>query len=285
MKNPYQACKGITLDEVKDLPWKKGLFVEEKEDGIWIDVKREGERVRLFSNTGKEKNNEALQPTIEYIERLVKQKLLPGRFEFTGELYFGSQKATTLFERFGSHPIGVYDMLQYGATSYRGVACGERKVELRKALRNIQDAKFFKLTRSEKLVNPKDAIDMFWDIVKTDGEGIVIKDPDKEYIGEDERVDWKIKKVVTKEVFIVGYEETKSAAFKKKGWIGAIIWADLKGGPAVGKCGGMDFEVREFISNNRQHCIGKRFEIGGNEIFKSGAVRHPFFVRWRATKE
>ena len=56
------------------------------------------------------------------------------------------------------------------------------------------------------------------EVLKRKGEGIIIKDLSAPY-GEG----WeKVKTEITEDVLICGYEDTNSAAYKKKGWIGSI---------------------------------------------------------------
>lgn len=53
----------------------------------------------------------------------------------------------------------------------------------------------------------------------------------------------------------------------------------------IGDCGGMDEQMREYMSNNKPHLIGKVIEVGCNEVIKkTGKLRHPRFLRIRDDK-
>lgn len=53
----------------------------------------------------------------------------------------------------------------------------------------------------------------------------------------------------------------------------------------IGDCGGMNEEMREYMSNNRKHLIGRVIEVGCNEVIKkTGKLRHPRFLRLREDK-
>ena len=79
---------------------------------------------------------------------------------------------------------------------------------------------------------------------------------------------------------IMGFKETNSEEFAKKGWIGAILGGLFVGGELVEKVavGSMTFETREALSKFPEKYIGRVMEVGGNEIFRSGAIRHPHLI-------
>ena len=53
----------------------------------------------------------------------------------------------------------------------------------------------------------------------------------------------------------------------------------------IGDCGGMDEQMREYMSNNKPYLIGKVIEVGCNEVIKkTGKLRHPRFLRIRDDK-
>jgi len=49
----------------------------------------------------------------------------------------------------------------------------------------------------------------------------------------------------------------------------------------VTKTSGFDFEWRRKFSQEPDKYIGRVVELGGNEIFKTGAIRHSSFLRFR----
>lgn len=71
------------------------------------------------------------------------------------------------------------------------------------------------------------------------------------------------------------------------GWIGAIRFGQYKDGKLVeiGQTSGMPEEIRDEISKNKEKYIGKVIEVGAMEqIKKTGALRHPRFLRFREDK-
>jgi ATP-dependent DNA ligase len=143
-------------------------------------------------------------------------------------------------------------------------------------------------------------------------EGIVIKDPQAKY-GEG----WiKVKQEKHADVVIWGYEETKSADWKRKGWIGAVLFGQWKPSKKVmaapvplhytktppqpgdtmimkgngyrfvdmGRASGFTQDVRQDISENENYYKGKVIEIEYQQRFPTGKFRSPRFNRFRHDK-
>jgi hypothetical protein len=49
----------------------------------------------------------------------------------------------------------------------------------------------------------------------------------------------------------------------------------------VTQTAGFDFEWRKRFSEHPEHYVGRVVELGGFEIFKTGAMRHSSFLRFR----
>ena len=101
----------------------------------------------------------------------------------------------------------------------------------------------------------------------------------KEYI--------KLKKWVTKDYIILGFTESESEDYRSKGYIGGIKLGlninDIT--VEVGVVGSMSDEWRMEFGKNGLDYIGSVVEVKGFEVFKSGMVRHPSFVRLHPEKE
>jgi ATP-dependent DNA ligase len=139
-----------------------------------------------------------------------------------------------------------------------------------------------------------EAKSMYEFIVGRGGEGVMLKDLDAPY----GRGWYKVKKVKTWDVVIMGYEDPKETSEKtdgsvsetrlhKKGWIGAIIFGFYVNGELkkFGTCGGIPDAVLEELSKNKKKNIGRAIEIKAQERTKKGKFRHPRFVRFRDDKD
>lgn len=130
-------------------------------------------------------------------------------------------------------------------------------------------------------------------IVAAGGEGVMVKDLRSPY----GKGWYKVKKVMTWDVVIMGYQAPKKTSKKvdgkvsvtalhKKGLIGAVIFGAYKNGKLkeLGTVSGMTETVRRELSTNGDKYIGSVIEIRFQERTKSGALRHARFVRFRNDK-
>jgi ATP-dependent DNA ligase len=283
-KNLYQGCAGeIRPHNIKEFSFGKGYIVEEKYDGIWINISFDNEgKVRLISRTMKEKNNAQLESLRVYCE----EKFDLRNSNIVGELAFGTQKGTEYAQRVGHHKIDVFDVLGLEGNSLLKDDIKKRKAMLRGLIINKGiDASWINLAPFDVVDKASVVQKMYDKIVANGGEGLIVKDPmDKDYrFGKKSPVWFKIKKEVSMDYIIMGYSETESDDFKSRGWIGGIECGLLENGVLTKKVtvGSMDFEHRDKFSKNKQKFLGKVVEVGGFEIFKSGSMRHPYLVRIR----
>lgn len=142
-------------------------------------------------------------------------------------------------------------------------------------------------------VETKDKKGFYQQIIEAGGEGVILKDINAPY-GKN----WaKVKKFATWDVVITGFKDPKEITKKVSGeespskffendWIGAISFGQFFNGKLIefGYCSGMDDDLRERISNNKEFYIGKVIEIGAQERLVSGRFRHPRFLRFRLDK-
>lgn len=135
-------------------------------------------------------------------------------------------------------------------------------------------------------------IGLFDRIIKNGGEGIILKNLGATYVeGRRNKDTWiKQKKQNSWQCFIIGYEfPTKYSQdvnghriinkFYKKNWIAAVEFGVWKDGAVfeVGKTSGMTDEVRRQLSEDKEAYMNKVIDITGQEVTKSGHIRHP---RW-----
>ena len=140
-----------------------------------------------------------------------------------------------------------------------------------------------KLQWMEQLVYPEKmrCIKTYWHLtpqeafdraVKFDYEGIVIVDGEYKI---------KCKRRFTKDYFIMGFGESEAISYKGC-MIKSIIYGDGKN--VIGRTSGISNEMRKEFYNNKKKYIGKVIEVGGKGLFKTGALRHPKFIRLREDK-
>jgi bifunctional non-homologous end joining protein LigD len=283
----YQGCKGeIHPLEIDKFYFKKGNYLaEEKYDGIWIDVHYNNHgNVTLISRSGKEKNNSQLESLRKYLEVNLPLK----NSNLIGEMAFGSQKGTDYAKAVGHHKIDLFDVVRLNNQELYETPLLERKEILHGLLTKV-DKLWIKETPFFLLKDAKKVEKLYQGIISQGGEGLIIKDlEDLEYRPGFKSPYWyKIKKHVSMDYVINGYTETNSADFAEKGWIGGILGGLYVGTELVNKVtvGSMSHQWRAEFSRNGNKYLGQVMEVAGFEIFKSGATRHPSFLRVRDDKK
>jgi hypothetical protein len=128
-------------------------------------------------------------------------------------------------------------------------------------------------------------LEHFNEIIKAGGEGLVVKKIGKgtHYIPNSRTADWmKLKKAMTMDYVIMGYDISTSKSHTDM--IKNIHLGLYKNGKLekVGLVGSMKMKEREFFTKEGHKLIGKVVEVGGNEVFPSGAMRHPYFIKMRS---
>ena len=128
--------------------------------------------------------------------------------------------------------------------------------------------------------------DKAMDFIESYGiEGLMLKRTNATYVPDKRPTNnwWKLKKHMTYDVVVMGYEDGKG---KYKGLIGSIVFGLYKDGTLTecGKCSGITDELRREITENQQGYIGRVMEIKAMERTKDGHFRHPVFGQWRSDK-
>lgn len=149
-------------------------------------------------------------------------------------------------------------------------------------------------------------------VIARGGEGIILKDVYAPYYQGERHRSWvKVKRQRTFDVVFMGIELANDTSVKKgevlatptriAGQAGAIRYGqyvEVNDGPSdglfsslphwelkqLGTVSGFDDSAREYITANADVLEGKVLEVTGQEQFKSGAIRHPRFLRWREDK-
>lgn len=120
----------------------------------------------------------------------------------------------------------------------------------------------------------------FDDAIALGHEGIIIKNLDGPY----HKNQWvKLKTSNTYDLVIMGYDNSESITYATNG-IAAINLGlyDADGRlHFVSKCSGMKDEIKALLFMHGTEYIGQVAEVGAQEMFPTGALRHPRFIRLR----
>jgi len=175
--------------------------------------------------------------------------------------------------------LKCFNILKYKGQDVRHLTERENKKLLKKAITELQ--KYIPIDYVDDVPGSQ-AKKLFDEVIKNDGEGIVLKRLDGIY-GED----WfKAKRSETWDVIITGYKKAnKGTGYAKEGLIGSIEFGIYKNEEIipVGYCSGIKMKDRIEISNNQSAFIGRVFELKCQER-TGNSFQNPDFIRWRDDK-
>lgn len=285
--NYYQGCKGeIRPRDIEGFNFASGYIIETKYDGHWVAIIKENGKCRLVSRNGLVKTNEQLESLRKYSE-----DEMPDDTVLVGEMMFGTEAGTREALELGHHKAYVFDILRHEGVDISSQSLLDRKKILTAVFKNCRfNPDWIELAPYKVEFCAKKVSAQFKKIVDNGGEGVIAKsisESEAYKFGGKTKFWYKIKKNTTMDYVIMGYRDTNSAEFAKKGWIGAIVCGLYENGKLVEKVdvGSMDFYTRDLISRNKDKYIGSVIEVGGNDITKTGSSRHPFFIRFREDKD
>jgi hypothetical protein len=260
--NYYQGIGKVIKDPKKlnEIEATRQYIAEPKMDGIWcaIIIDKSGIISEIKSRHEKTKITKGFKFFIGRKTNIPNSILI-------GELI------TTKNE------LHIFDIVRYKAKNTKNLDNEKRRTLIEKL--NIYKNKISLVPRF------KDSfLKHYNEIVKKGGEGLVLKKIGEgtKYIPNSRTPDWlKIKKFMTTDYVIMGFDTSTSS--KYKGMIKAIRLGLYKNGTLkeVCKCGSMKENDRKFFTDNKEKLINKVIEVGGYDVFPSGATRHPFFIKLR----
>jgi ATP-dependent DNA ligase len=272
---PYSAqlCGGQVRPEELDAYEATGNFVaEQKFDGIYCIAEVGIESPRFWSRHSKTKNYDLPR--------------FPMPAVLVGELAFGSQASTDAVARAGHGFLHVFDMLQLNGESLDGLVTRERRVRIE----NLWDG-LDGVVRDHYRIAEQRLYDFrawYDEIVGRGDEGLVLKsNPGMAWAGE--RIDdWlKCKKEITVDAVLMGVEVSTSAAWKGIAKSLIIGQYDASGTMVeIGRASGLSAKDRRFFWEMRDELVAAQtvIEVKCNEVFRSGSLRHPNYVRVRDDK-
>jgi ATP-dependent DNA ligase len=298
MKNYYQGCAGV-IDPMSIMKFdfnKSDYLVEQKYDGIYcmLTFNNNG-KLSLISRNMKVKDNKQLESLRVYLENYFQLK----DSVINGELAFSTQAGTEYQKLYGHSKIDIFDILKYKGKELSEETLLTRKLLLKTIIKNndeyitlapwiCSDPKITPWNQMSALPFNAQVQQWFDKLVKEKREGLIVKDMnDISYeFGGKSKLWYKIKKLVSNDYVIMGYDNSGSKRYSEKGWIKNIICGLYEGTKLIEKVkvGSMIDSVRKEISENRKKYLKSVIEIAGFEVFKSGSIRHPSFLRFRDDK-
>jgi ATP-dependent DNA ligase len=263
--------------------WGDRYLCQEKIDG-WHGIILKGSG-RAYWSQGWEEYS-ALQEFLRKIDNF-----LPTFTIICGEMEYGTQKAIENTRKRG-HPIfTAFDLGMWDHLDLEKEDTESRYTLLERVFDSL--APYIEIASTiilngSKEENKERAWEMFNRVLNKGGEGIVLKKSSSlRIVGGESKEQYKIKRYVTKDYVCMGFESYNTApTYTAKGINVSNMLCGLynpkkKAIVQITKTSGFgDYWRREFTYNPKKY-IGKVVELGGFEVFKSGAMRHSQFLRFR----
>ncbi len=304
---------------------KSLMIWEEKYDGIFCTVVVKEDSVDLISRTGKLKENDDLQSLRDYILKVFPAgTILTGELAFGSqsatklykELGHRSIVIFDIIQYEGKSFAGSCDVLSRKRMLLEVFA----RVNPNSEWVSLSEFTIFNMSGTS---HRAEVLDWYKEVIAKGGEGLVGKIATDTFskFGEKNPNYYRIKKHVTMDYIITGFTVSKSSDYQLKGYVGGVIGSLLtedskvtKKDKIVTECtvtdgknltsiaspikvpegfkliekvtiGSMDDSNREIFCSNGKAFLGEVMECAGFELFTSGSLRHPSFVRLRPDKK
>lgn len=187
-----------------------------------------------------------------------------------------SRMGSSAGDRNGDCVFVAFDLLTYGGLDIRPLPFAERRAALEQALPVGPHA---------WLPPQLTACQAEHDRLLAEGyEGSIVKELSKPYrSGYRGGGWWKLKANDLMDAVIMGFKPGESSF---KGMVGAIEFGQYKNGVLTyrGRCSGMTMKVRQQMTANQGHYIGRVISLAYMGIMPSGSPRHPQFKKMRPDK-
>ncbi len=179
--------------------------------------------------------------------------------------------------------IYVFDILKYCNTDLTSMTLSVRLEWLKRMKREVLSEYIRFLPYA---TGSDDKRRLYDTVMSSGGEGIMVKRLDEHYVqgGRPANNWYKAKRSATFDCVVMGF--TKGAG-KYNQSIGAVRFGQYVDNQLVelGQASGMNDSVRKHMSAHPEDWIGRVIEIKGMERLRSGAIRHPVFVRLKLDKK
>jgi len=282
---PGMSSKEYVSSAFYEFPlWDSKFLCQEKLDGWFGIIHRKDSECRWHRDWSK----------YTILKEAAENFILPKDTIIVGEVGYGTEKETRLLKKTNRLRFVPYDILKYKGEELFKKTHEERFSSLMSILPDlieknefvsVQELSWINLCSRDGLENKVMAWNFFKDVLSDGGEGIVLK----EYSGTLKSNSpctsmYKVKKFLTKDYVCLGFSKSSSELYLSEDMsvssmeCGLYVDGRLK---EVTKTSGFDFQWRKKFSENSKEYIGKVVELGGFEIFPSGAMRHSSFLRFR----
>ena len=266
--------------------WGNRMLCQEKLDG-WFGIVVKDDTGCYWDNGWKKYG--ALQEMLAVFD-----EFMPNNSILIGEVGYGTEAETRWAEEHGYRRFIAFDVIQWDGDWLLHKTTEQRFNILREiyAKSKYFGVEFPQIDLVQTVIlggsfeeNKDRAWNMFIEIYNHKGEGVVLKFADALYkLHGESPFMFKIKKYLTKDYVCLGFVETDAPTFLAKGMNVASIKCGLfiNGKMEfVTQTSAFGFDWRKEFTDNPEKYIGKVVEIGGFEVFPSGAMRHSMFLRFR----
>lgn len=266
--------------------WDKSYLCQEKLDG-WFGVVVRGDGDCYWDNGWKQ--YKALQAMLPMFN-----EFMPHGSILVGEVGYGTPHETELALKNGFNRFIAYDLLMWDGEVLTDVTNATRFASLQFLWGHSKFAEQTnpKLSLAHTILlnssgdNNRDwAWRQFEKVYDRGGEGLVLKEFDGKYaVNGDSKSMYKIKKFMTKDYICLNFTKSMAPTYIEQGLTVAAMECGLfVDGKIVHvtQTAGFDFEWRKKFSEHPEHYIGRVVELGGFDVFKTGAMRHSSFLRFR----
>lgn len=261
--NYYQGVKTVIKnpEKLSELEATGNYIIEPKYDGLWVSVHTNNRGIidNIVSRHQKKKTGKGFDHFLE-------DNIGIPNSVFIGELITTKNK------------LHIFDIVKYKNKNTMKKDFEDRRKLLQKLNFYNNDIELVPQYKNNFLQH-------FKEITSQGGEGLVIKKIGKStpYSAGTRTEEWmKVKPKITMDYVITGYDMSDEGS--NKGLIKALHLGLYKNGKLVnvGKVGTFTNKQRKELTDNKNNLSGKVVEVGGNEVFKSGSMRHPFFIKFRS---
>jgi ATP-dependent DNA ligase len=284
---------------------KYPCLAEIKADGVRCIAVNDGEDVKFYSREGREFTS------LKWLAKQVLQ-LQPGsRFVLDGEIdsiKFNPRNKTAVKNKDGNWKFGqslsmiktegtpeaemqehlalkVWDILDHDTfvNQQKSPPLKDRKIQLFAMFERI-DRELPNLSLMESWVahSKEDLMRYFAEARANGEEGIMVKDPQKNYEYKRSDAILKLKEFYTEDLWVVDVQEGEG---KYSGAVGALICSNHRYSAKVGT--GMDDDTRLelFVEHLAGRLKGSWVEVSYQEVTADGSLRFPVFVNLRPDRE
>lgn len=262
--------------------WSKKYICQEKMDGWNATFIKKNGVARWANDWEQYAELMAMLPALN--------QYFPDDTVVVGEVGYGTNAETAFAMRHGYHRFVMFDVLKWNGEIMIHKPAIERYGILQQGKKDaqVQLVSTIPLMFTEER-NQSMCWEMFESVTSRGGEGCILKEVGAKYLlGKDSREMYKIKKYITKDYILMGFEHSNAETYLAKEMTissmicGLFIDGMLK---PVTKTSGFDFKWRKEFTEHPEQYIGRVVELGGNGMFPSGAMRHSTFLRFREDRK